>query len=220
MEGIELLVSTMSDSDLKAWKDKNKDNKSVQDVIDGILKTREYEATQATMKAEFEAKVSELFTELPHPDGIYNVYAGWKEVEVNVGEPKIVYFTSDGHVPYIPPGNMKPETLQAKISGGEIIPEERYEKSKVWQWVVEVNKAHNIKSGASGKTTTRKNAITVRRLVSDDKPLETVGNYRSASEACKALSIAVGGDSAVRALTREGFLTFPYDGSDFTVTEN
>jgi hypothetical protein len=47
--------------------------------------------------------------------------------------------------------------------------------------------------------------------------LVLVGNFRNGAEACKHLSLATGGDSAMRVLQRYGYHVEQYDGTDFLI---
>jgi len=85
---------------------------------------------------------------------------------------------------------------------------------EVWGWVLEVNKATEVKPATARKATSQKRGITVEKREGDR--IVPVGNFKTASEACKHLGIAIGGDSAVRVLAREGYLTSQYEGDQFT----
>ncbi len=188
------LIKAMSSEDLAGLKDKYKDNASVVLLIDGILESRAKEEEQAKAKAKFEHGISKLFASLPHPEDVYNVYARWGEVEVDNGEPE--------------------EVEVVDTFGGKAI-ELRTPKVKVYQWVVEVNHATRMASGGGdGKPKATKRAITVFKR--EGTTLLPKGNYPSASKACEALGLVIGGDSATRVLSRDGYITEAYDGVDFT----
>ena len=68
-------------------------------------------------------------------------------------------------------------------------------------------------SGGGGGPKASKRAITVFKR--EGTTLLPKGNFGSASKACEVLKLTIGGDSATRVLAREGYISEPYDGTDF-----
>lgn len=207
MNGVDTLIGAMSNEDLANLKDKYSDNASVVLLIDGILETREREATQAKLKAKFVASITKLYAKLPHPDGVHNVYARWGEMEVESGEPEPVeVIVTPAEV------NGDSKIIKPAVTTTEM----RIPKVKAYQWVVEVNHAVKTVSGEPSAPKTSKRAITVKRI-HDDRAPEFIGNFPSASKACEYLGLLIGQDSAMRVLTnRNPYLAQPYEGTDIT----
>ena len=186
------LIKAMSDKDLAELKGKYESNPSVVTLIDGILETRGKEKAQAKAKAKFTDGVGKLFATLPHPEDIANVYASWREVDIESGEAEEVEVVADD-------GTKTTETRIPTI--------------KVFQWVVEVNKGFRSVSGDSSPKSSKR-AITVYKR--EGLNLAEKGHFASASKACEALGLTIGGDSATRVLARDGYITEAYEGTDFT----
>lgn len=187
--GMDSLISAMSDEDLAGLKVKYAGNASVETLIDGILATRVKEAEQVKVKEAFGKDIGKLFAKLPHPEDIFNIYARWGEVDVVDGEPEPV------------------------VINGET--EMRSPTHKEHQWIVEVNYTHRLTaSGTPASPTTSKRAITVFKR--DGTMLVEKGHFASASRACEALGLTTGGDSATRVLARDGYITEPYTGAEVT----
>jgi len=179
------LINAMSDEDIVEMKTKYADNASVILLLDGILESRAREAVEAKAKKQFEAGITKLFGKLPHPEDVHNVYVRWGEVDIPTGEPD----------------------EEVVIDG---VPEMRAPTTKEYQWVVQVNKSININRGGSGKASTSKRAIKVFKR--NGTQLEDKGNYASATKACEALGLTIGGDSATRVLARDGYIVEPFTG--------
>ena len=182
---MEELVKAMSNEDLQALKAKYASNESIVKLIDGILEARQVEANKAKVRAKFESKVLKL-AELPQPpEDVHNLYLRWAEVDEPQGKP-----------------------IEVMVNG---VKELRAPTTKVWKWVIEVNKAFQI-----GKSTTTvkvaKRSISVSKRVGNT--LEPVGNFTNATKACEYLKLIVGGDSANRVLQRDGYIVDQYMGDD------
>lgn len=195
------LIKAMSNKDLTELKGKYSNNPSVVTLIDGILETRGKEAQQVKARQKFTDGIGKLFATLPHPDDIANVYASWQEVDVESGEAEEVEVVDvlavtdkDGKI--TTPAVMKTES--------------RIPTVKVHQWVVEVNKGFRVASGGGSTPTTSKRAITVFKR--EGLALNEKGHFASASKACEALGLTIGGDSATRVLAREGYITEAFEG--------
>lgn len=201
------LINAMSNEDLKALKTKYPKNQSIVTLIDGILGARANQEAEAKAKAKFTNGIAKLFDKLPHPSDVHNVYIRWSEVEVEdtSEDPEEVDIVLE---PAINNGEGKITT--PAVMGKEM----RLPLTKVFKWVVEVNKGFEPKA-ANGNATASKRAITLYRHNTEGAD-ELVGNYQSASKACSHLKITIGGDSATRVLTREGYYIIPYTGQDFT----
>lgn len=216
---MEELIKAMSNEDLVALKAKHEGNGSIANLIDGILEARGKELAQAKAKEGFVKGIERLFNGvrkngspiLPHPEDIHNVYASWQQLEVDVpipnSEPEEVdivvepaVLDTEGNI--TTPAVMTTEMRQPTQKG--IVP----------QWVVEVNKGFSVNRGASGTPATSKRAIKVFKR--NGTQLEEMGNFPSASKACEALKLTIGGDSATRVLARESFIVEPYEGTEYT----
>lgn len=201
------LIGLMNDSDLLELKDKYSTNPSVVTLIDGILEGRANTAREVEAKAKFESGIAKLFTKLPHPEDVNNVFVRWGKVEV----PDTTKDAEEVEVVETP----------AKVKDGEIVEdavmktETRYPMLEVYQWIVEVN-ARTAKltgdTSSGGSQAPSKRAIKVFKR--DGLELVDKGNYASASKACEALGLTIGGDSATRVLARDGFIVEPYTGTD------
>ena len=188
--GQEELLNAMSDEDIEKAKVQYADNASVILLLDGILETRAKVAVEAKAKADFERGITKLFSKLPHPEDVHNVYVRWGEVDVPAGEP---------------------EEVEVVNGDGTKTTEMRQPSVKQYQWVVQVNKSVVVNRGESGKAnTTSKRAIKVFKR--NGTQLEDKGNYGSATKACEALGLTIGGDSATRVLARDGYITEPFTG--------
>lgn len=204
------LIQAMSNDELEAIKTKHSDNPSILTLIDGILETRVKEAEQVQAKAKFTSGITKLFDKLPHPEDIYNVVARWSIVDEvdTTAEPEEVEIVEtpaevdkDGKI--ITPAVMVTESRQPTV--------------QVSKWIVETNKGITVRAaggGGNGEPKTSKRAITVKKIEGDT--LIPKGNFASASKACEHLKLTIGGDSATRVLSREGYMTVPYEGTDFT----
>ena len=160
------LIKAMTNEQLEAIKVEHADNPSIQTLVDGILETRASEVAQVAVKAKFEAAIAKLVSKgIPvPPEGVHNVYIRYAEVEVPEGEPEEVAITN-------------PDT-------GEVTTEMRQATTKVWQWVVEVNKATSVTSkSAGGNGSTKdggKRTIVVKQIVGDT--VVDCGEYPSGAD--------------------------------------
>ena len=191
------LIQAMSIPELENFKVQYKDNDSVTKIVDGYIAIKESEVLKQTAMLDFTKTLDKTMGKLVHPEGIHNIYIAWREVEVDdtSQEPEIVETTN-------------PDTL-------EIVSESRYPKVMISKWVSELNKGFQVSKTGKAIATTNKRAITIKKINPDDT-LSIVGNFRSASDGCKHLKVLTGGDSAIRVLQREGYLTQAYDGTAIT----
>lgn len=203
---MDALIQAMSIPELENFKANYKDNESVTKILDGYIEVKGREAIQAKAKLDFAKAIGKLADKLPHPDDVHNVYLRWAEVDVEdttleAEEVEIVVTpaVTDGE------GNVTTPAVKEMQT--------RYPMHKANQWVVELNKGFSV-GKSSSQPTTSKRAITLNKR--QGQTLEFVGNYASASKACEALSIPIGGDSATRVLAREGYILDAYNGTDFT----
>lgn len=202
---MEELIQAMSNEDLAKLKQDHEDSQSIATLVDGILEARANEVEQAKAKKAFEAGIAKLFAKLPHPEDVHNVYIRWADVEVEdkSAEPEEVEVV-------VTPAEINKD---GKITTPAVMgKEKRYPTIKGFAWVVEVNKgfATSRVSGSSAN----KRAITLFKR--EGLKLVDKGNYPSASKACASLGITIGGDSASRVLSREGYIIEPYTGTDYT----
>lgn len=205
------LINAMSDKDIEEMKGKYADNASVILLLDGILATRGKDKAQAKAKQKFEAGIAKLFSSLPHPEDVHNVYVRWAEVEEEVVDEE----AEEVEVEVVKtPAVLDKDGKIVEEAVVELVKRKPTVAVKVWKWVVQVNKSVTVKPGASGKATTSKRAIKVFKR--NGTQLEDKGNYQSASKACEKLGLTIGGDSATRVLARDGFITEPYEGTDYT----
>lgn len=188
------LINAMSDKQLADFKVMYKDNPKVIALIDSILEGRKQEAIKAKVKSDFEAKIANLAKLPPPPDGIYNIYMVYGDVD-DTSKPEVVKLTD------------------AKT--GVVTEETRYPKIKAW--TIATNHADQIRRGtgsnAANGDTTSKRAITVYKRAGNQ--LETQGNFRSGSKACDFLKLDYAGNSAVRVLRDNGYIVESYSGTDF-----
>jgi hypothetical protein len=178
-----------SNESLMALREQNKDSESVVTLVDSILKAREVEELANIGKLEFVASVADLINLPAPPQGVYNLFLAWQEVEIPVGEPEEVE-VSDGK------NKKHMETRQAT--------------EKVMQWVITTNHACKVGKTTSGEKAAPKRSITVYKR--EGLNLEPVGNFDNGKNACEHLNLTVGGDSALRVLAREGYIVEPYNG--------
>lgn len=211
---MEELIKELSNKELKAMKEQHKDNETVVKLIDGILEGRVKEEAEAKAKENFTKVIGKVFAKLPHPEDIHNIYVRWCEVDVEVEDAEAeevevevvktpAVLDKDGTI--TTPAVMATEKRKPMVT------------IKQYQWVVELNHSVVVKSGASGNSpATSKRAIKVMKR--NGLQLEDKGNYANASIACKSLGLAIGGDSATRVLARDGYITEPYEGTDYTTS--
>ena len=197
----EELGKAMSISELEQLKVMYKDNVSVSSILDGYIANKQSEIAQVKAKEGFQKKIGKLFETLPHPEDIHNVYASWREVEIedvtqNLSIVEIVdtpaVMDKDGKI-----------TTPAVVHD-----EQRYPMISTHQWVIEVNKAMTYKSGSGDASGTPKRAIDVFKHNPEGADTK-MGSYPSGTKACEALKLTIGGDSATRVLAREGYYTKP-----------
>jgi len=208
------LIKAMSVEELEKFKAGYMENESIQRIVDGYITIKQAEVVQARAMEDFGKAIGKVADKLVHPEGIYNVYLAWMEVEAeDTSQPAI---------------EVEVIIEQAVVDGeGTIITpavkgmESRHPMVKVWKWAVELNKGFSVqKSGSATSTSSSKRAITVK-LIHSDKAPELIGNFRSAKEACVHLNLIVGTDSAMRVLTnRNPYMVVAYEGTDFTVSES
>lgn len=192
----DILIDAMSNEKLLALKEEHSNNESIAKMVDGILETRVKEQAQVKAKDDFGKGIEKLIAKLPvPPDGVYNVYARYAEVEEQDT-------TQEGEL--------------VEIEGQE--PEVRYPMVKGRKWIVEVNKALQVGRTSTTidgvKVASSKRGITVERR--NDNQIELVGNFPTATKACEHLDLHQGADSATRFLQREGYLVSAYTGTEYT----
>lgn len=195
------LLNGLSDADLEAYVTKHKGNASVEMLVKGELEARSKAREEAKSRlAEFEAQVvieerfqsdlGKVIAKLPHPDSIHNVYLAWREVEEEIG---------------------KAEPVEITQADGSKAVEMRKAKVKSTKWVVELNKGFAVKGSTD---TVRKNAVSIWKSNGGQAPA-FVGNFRSCQKACEHLGIVVGKQNARIPLQAAGYMTQPYDGTDY-----
>ena len=184
---VEELIKAMSDEDLEALKAKYATNESIVKLINGILERRQVEADKAKVKLDFEAKVLKLAKLPTPPEDVHNLYLRWAEVDEPRGEP-----------------------IEVTVNG---VPEQRTPTTKVWKWVIEVNKGFQVARASTTKANKRSISVSKRT----GNLLEPVGNFSNATKACGYLKLIVGSDSANRVLQREGYVIDTYIGDDTIV---
>jgi len=185
---MEELINAMSDEDLVALKAKYASNESITKLIDGILQTRQVETAKAKVKSDFEAKVLKLAKLPTPPEGVHNLYLRWAEVDEPTGEPE-----------------------EVEVDGVKVM---RQPTTKVWKWVVEVNKGFQVtRTSTTAKVAKRSISVSKR----EGNNLVPVGNFTNATKACEHLKLIVGGDSAIRVLQRDGYIIDQYAGDDTIV---
>ncbi len=91
--------------------------------------------------------------------------------------------------------------------------EMRYPIIKGWHEAPFITTTNTTK--AKGADGSRKLAITVRKVEGD--AVKVVGNFRTGVEVCKHLGIDPAAGSANLALTKNGYVTTPYEGTDFLI---
>lgn len=183
-------INAMSEADIREQLEKYKDNPSVVTLLEGVLEARVREVAEAKAKAKFEKGIANLFKNLPHPEDVHNVYVRWGEVDVPTGEPD--------------------EEVEVVNDDGTKTKEMRTPSTKQHQWIVQVNHIVTVSRGSDGKDKVSKRAITIYKR--EGLALENKGNYASASKACEALGLTIGGDSATRVLAREAYIVEPFTG--------
>jgi len=114
------LYAELPNDELEALKAKYPDNASITSLIDGILEARGKEEEATKIRDTFSKKVAKLASLPDPPEGVYNVYLRWAEVEDDSVEP-----------------------VEVKL------PDEKTEMRlpKVWKWVVEINHADKVVTG-------------------------------------------------------------------------
>ena len=178
-----LIVQVMDDEDLAKLAEANKGREDVRLAIETELFTRLTAREFEARKAEFEAKVTELAGLPEPPAGIHNVFMSYKGVEVPIGE-----------------------AVEVKVKGqdGKMVTEMRQPTETRRQWVVEVNHADRV---GAVKVTDKAAKREIRVLKRDGMSLKEIGIFANATKACDHLKLEIGGDSANRVLSRNGYIT-------------
>lgn len=202
-ETMPAIYDAMSIDDIQKQIEMYQDNPSVVAILNGYIEVKRKELVSKQVEVNFNKEVQKLVDKLnkmEKPNTVYNIYIPHREVEEE-------------------DTTQEPEEVEVTNEAGETVKEVRYPKIKNKKWISELNKGFQVRTStsASGKTSVSKRAITVKRINPDDT-LSTVGNFPSASIACKHLSIPTGGDSATRVLQRDGYLIQPYEGSEYTAS--
>jgi len=213
------LIQAMSIPELEKFKEQYSDNVSIIKIIDGYIVTKTQELAKAKAKEDFESHL-DTNQPPPPPDGIYNIYYAWKDVEVEVDntslEPEEVEVVKkqakidkDGNI-------VKPAVMETEL---------RYPKTTETrkQWVVDTNKGFEVPKSGSAKTTISKRAITIKGIEGDS--VMSIGNFRSCAEGCRYLKLACAGslggsENGRTVLMRNGYVVNDYDGTDFTIAES
>jgi len=209
------LIKAMSIAELKTFKKQYKDNESIITIVDGYIEVKVKQEAQDKAKADFTEVITKMVNKLPHPEDIHNIYMRWADIEVEddtLDAESIVVFNKDGTPTGKEVEDLTEEERKA-LDDGDLVLENRFPKHIESQWVVELNKGFTV-GKANGQPTTSKRAITVHKR--NGTQLEFVGNFPSASKACEHLNIPTGGDSATRVLSRDGYISDAYTGTDFT----
>jgi len=187
--GQDELINAMSDEDIAEMKEKYADNASVILLLDGILETRRKVATQAKAKADYVKGITTLVGKhlAIQPEGETNVLITWEEADIADGEPEEVMVN----------GTTELRTPHHK----EVKPVVR--TNVFWSETTSVNRS------ASGKGNNGVSKRAIRVFKRSGTQLIDKGVYASATKACEALGLIVGGDSATRVLARDGYISEP-----------
>ena len=159
------LIQAMSIKELEEFKVTYKDNESASRILDGYIEAKKREEEKEQAKADFEKQIAKLTTKLPHPEDIYNVYLRWAEVDEPTG------------------GTEEVEVVD--VEGNKTM-EMRTPTTKVYKWVVEVNKGFAVKATGNATTATTRRVKTVYRKgvdgslvqVHPDTPITTWTEWR------------------------------------------
>lgn len=202
---MEALIGELSDKDLEDMKAKFTDKPSTVLMIDGILESRKAEANKAKILDQFGKALEKTFAKLPHPETVHNVFARWGETDM-VDESAEAEDTEIIDTPAILNGDgqiITPATFHN---------ERRRPTIKVMAWVVTVNYAQKVVAGTTGNATPKASKRSIKVLKRDGLQLVDKGIYPSASKACEAFGLPLGGDSGTRVLAREGYIVEPHEG--------
>jgi hypothetical protein len=183
-----VFISVMTDKDLLDYKAKYSTNPILVKLVDDTLAERKLALETKRVEEKFTSKLLTLAKLPAPPESIHNVYLAWKQVEV--------------------PQEIPDGASEAKIAELKATP------IKTWQWVTEVNKGFTSGKSTDGSKQVSKRAITVNKR--DGQTLKFVGNFQSGSKACEHLKLSTNGDSAMRVLSREGYIVDAYNGTDYT----
>ena len=172
---MESLIEKLSNEDLEALKVKYAGIPSIATLIEGALEVRAKDAETAKVKLDFESKVLKLAKLPAPPEGVYNVYLRWGEVDEAAGEPEMVN------------GEMRQPTIQVK------------------KWIVEVNKSMHIGKGiTTTKSEVGKRAVRIYKHNAMGVDVDW-GVFASYADFAKSVKLEVGADSARRAVERDGY---------------
>lgn len=180
------LMSALPIAELETLKEKFKDNEAVQQAIAGHLEARAKVEAEAKVLTDFEAEVGKLVNLPPPPEGVFNLYLAYGEVEViNI--------------------KAKAEAVEVTNEAGEVVKEMRKPMMVVKQWLKpQINKPTTIKTVGNTDAKTTKRGGTLYQI--DGLNLKVVGDFTNATEACNHEKLAIGGDSAMRVLQRHSYL--------------
>jgi len=176
-------------------------------LAEGRRAVLQAQAAAAKAKEEFSAKLLNTLQLGPPPEGVYNVYLAWQEVEEEDRE--------HGEPVKVPKLDEAGNPVLSKSGNPVMVEELRFPRTKVRRWVATANKGFNTQTKATAATETTKRGIRVSRRNDQDVVVE-VGRYRSGHAACKALGLDEGVGSANAFLARQGYLVETYTGVDFT----
>ena len=202
------LVNALPLDELKAMALKYKDNPPLANMFNEAIKVKEAELEQVKIKDTFMASIAKVKLPTP-PDGIMNIHFRYGDVEIE-DKSKPAVKVEIVKVPAVTgaDGAITTPAIMETV--------ERFPTVKSKQWILELNKATSFSSSGttSDNNTPSKRAITVLKRNGDK--LDNIGNFKDGKAACDYVRLAVVGDSAIRVLSKNGYIVDRYDGTDLT----
>jgi len=198
------LLDMITDDQLQAMREANKDDAAKVARVDAQLLAREEKRVQVELEAAFNEAMSTLELPLP-PNTVYNVFRAMrKDSRAMTKKEREVYLA--GH----------PLATTIELDSKRI--ELDTTSWGAWQVNKAMSVAGNVRGGGESHTT-RKRAITLLERVGSTLEMERIGNFRTSSEAADHLGLDHEGNSAKRVLKDKGYTVDEYDGQDFLLSE-
>ncbi len=184
-------------------------NESLLKSINGIMAMRKAESDKLLASKQFAEAVAKIKLPSP-PDGVYNMFFTFGEVEVeDTKQPKVEVEIVDAQAIY----NVDAKGEKTLVTPAVVHKEKRHPKVKVMQWSVTTNHAcHTNKAGNNTTSATPKQSKrSVEVLAVNGNQLQSKGVFANCTRACEELKLEIGGDSARRVLERAGYVVRDLD---------
>ena len=169
-----------------------KDYPMLESMLKPILEGKQAEEAKRKAQEAFTKGIENALKAIAFPEDIRNVI-----IVKHVSEKDEIIKLDDGTNSTIPAGTITYE----------------YMPNVYWSKDKPTSGNGKASSGVS------KRAITVKKVVNEDgiEALKPIGNFKSGHEACVYLDLDDAGNSAIRVLQANGYITSGYLGTNFTI---